>query len=110
MYSRMKEFFILDSQDNSFKAIVLSMCSESLSDNLGNVANLLSKKKIHGKILLDYYLSNDSQTRRFYEIAFNGNDFDLTSFKKAHVSSKTKESINSFYTDSASEIINSVCQ
>ena len=110
MYSGMQQFFIFDSQDTSFKAIVLSTCSESLSDNLRSIANLLSEKQIHGKILLDYYLSNNSQTRRFYEIAFNGNDFDLKSFKKAHVSSKTKESINSFYTDSAAIIVNSVCQ
>ena len=85
MYCEMENFYILDSQCFSYKAVVVSTCSESLSDSFDNIANLLSEKKIAGKVLLDYFLSNNSQKKRFYEIKFNGTQFDLKSFKKTQV-------------------------
>lgn len=97
MLKQMADYCVLDSLNTSFNAIVVSLSSESISDSFNDIANSLFEKKIVGKVLLDYYLSNRSKSKRFFEIDFDGKMFKLDSFKKAEVSSDIIKKIDIFY-------------
>lgn len=97
MLTEMPEYYVLDSDHCSYRAIVLSLSSKSLSDELNEIANSLYKKNISGKILLDYYHSNGNTTKRFFEIRFNGVHFELNSLKSTKVSRNIAKKIENFY-------------
>jgi hypothetical protein len=100
-------FKILTSPDDNYKAIVVSLSPESLSDSFDVIKEELLSADITGKILFDYLLSTGQNNKRFFEVEFNG-DFLLNTFKKAGVDDQIKKQLNEFYTLNYQYIANSM--
>lgn len=92
----MDDYYILDGS-TPYQAIILSLSSESLSDNFTNITKELKLRNIKGNILLDYYGYTQDNKNRFFEMFFDENNFIFSSFKKATVDKNTKYLINSFF-------------
>jgi len=89
-------FKIMSSPDNSYKAIIISLNSESLTDNLDAIKSELSSAGISGKILFDYLLSTGQNNKRFFEMEFDG-DFLIKTFHKTTVNEQIIKSLTDFY-------------
>jgi hypothetical protein len=100
-------FKILTSPDNTFKAIVVSLVAESLTDSLGAIKSELLSARINGKILFDYFLSTGQNNRRFFEMEFNG-DFLLNTFHKTTINEQIKKSLADFYSQNHQYIASSM--
>jgi hypothetical protein len=100
-------FKILISPDDTFKAIVVSLVAESLTDSLGAIKSELLSARINGKILFDYFLSTGQNNRRFFEMEFDG-DFLLNTFHKATINEQTRKSLADFYSQNYQYIANSM--
>jgi hypothetical protein len=92
----MSFFQILDSPDENYKKIVVRTTYESLSNYLSEISNLLSIKCIQGKIVFDYFLTGQTQTR-FFEIEFDRQIFDYSSLRNIQVSNAILETVTNFY-------------
>ena len=94
--NNINSYKILNSPDDNFKAIIISLTSESLSDNFDDIKSELLSNDIKGKILFDYLLSNGNNNNRFFEMDFNG-EFLLNTFNKTTVSEEIKDNLLNFY-------------
>ena len=100
-------FKILNSPEDSFNAIVVSLAPESLTDNLDAIKSELLSLGINGKILFDYLLSTGQNNKRFFEMEFDG-DFLINTFHKAVVNEQIKKYISDFYSLNYQYIANSL--
>ena len=100
-------FRVMESPDNDYKAIVVSLSSESLTDNMEDIKLELFSAGINGKILFDYLLSTGQNNKRFFEIEFNG-DFLIDTFHNTVVSDIIKKHLYDFYCLNYQYIANSL--
>lgn len=74
-------FAISDISDKKFLRVVLSLSYKSLDQYLHELEDCLKRSKIKGLVLLDLLLSNGMKSDRFASMYFDGQKFDLESYK-----------------------------
>lgn len=77
------DYCIVKEADSNYKAIIVSLSQNSLTDFFDEIASNLEKNNITGKVLLDYYNYNNSQKRRFFEVNFE-TKFPINSLKRVN--------------------------
>lgn len=99
----MKSFIILDEPLDGFSVIVLSTGIYRPTEILSSVANELKQRKVAGRVLFDFLMSNGTRDNRYFWVNFDGNfERDLI-LKKAIVSEKIKTEITGCIKDNISE-------
>lgn len=97
MFDMTQNYCVIESNIPQYKAMVVGLSPESVTDYFDEISRFLSSKQINGKILLDYYSYNRSNKRRFCEINFDGEKFPINTIKKITISNYMKDTLNILY-------------
>lgn len=90
-------YCVIKSNISQYKAMVIGLSSESITDYFDEISKVLSSRHINGKILLDYYSYNRSTQRRFSEIDFDGHVFPIKTIKCINLENNLKKTVNFIY-------------
>ncbi len=90
-------YCIIESNIPQYKAMIVGLSAESITDYFDEISKFLSLEKLNGKILLDYYSYNHSKKRRFSEIDFDGNCFPIKTIRRVTIEKNTKKRLNILY-------------
>lgn len=92
-----QQYCVLKQTLFQYKAMVVGLSSESITDYFDEISYYLSQGKVRGKILLDYYSYNRSDKRRFCEIDFDGKSFPINTIKRVNIENCMKAYLNYIY-------------
>lgn len=90
-------YCVIESNIPQYKAMVVGLSAESITDYFDEISHFLSSKQINGKILLDYYSYNHSKRRRFSEIDFDGYIFPIKTIKRVNLEENLKKTVDNIY-------------
>lgn len=104
--SDVSNFEILESPVDDYGFLVLSKNYESITDKFTLISKELNSSGFKGKVMLDYLLSKGSLKERFFEIYFNGKNFDVTTFKLVSNIDKSLEALSiNYYNSHYNELV-----
>lgn len=92
-----QNYCVIESNLSQYKAMVVGLSAESITDYFDEISKILSSEQINGKVLLDYYSYNHSKKRRFSEIDFDGHYFPIKTIKSVSLEEKIRKDLNMLY-------------